>query len=470
MKLHWTIALAALLVLPTVVGAQDDASAGLARAYEAGKHGLASVRWTINNGIGDRPAGALGICIGVDEQGRGILATMGMDGNIPLDFFGPFSVVVPGGKELKATLLGLNPTASMGFVRVEDAYEWRAMKFAKQADLSVGDRVFSVGLLAADMMMAPYAGTGLVSSDSTIPERTFGIVGGGLTTVGSPVFNSDGKVVGVVGRQMFVSAQLYMQRQAVPVLQRGQHWTSYFLAVDEFAYALADIPTTPETPEVPWLGALGVEGVPENLWEMNRMTGPGVKLHTLVRDANGNRAGLLDGDIIVAVNGEALPETGSPEQLASFFVRKIARMGVGKTVDLDVLRGGKGFPVTVDLEAWPERPGQTRQFISQELALLVREKVELDKYYDKTPTGGETGLFVVQVSEKGPAGVAGVEMHDTIRAVNGEKVTTVDSFSELVNRSVTQGKPMEFSISRGGENLAVTVQATPQQAPGAFGP
>ena len=68
MKLHWTIALAALLMLPAVVGAQEDASAGLARAYEAGKHGLGSVRWTINNGIGDRPAGALGICIGVDEQ------------------------------------------------------------------------------------------------------------------------------------------------------------------------------------------------------------------------------------------------------------------------------------------------------------------------------------------------------------------------------------------------------------------
>jgi S1-C subfamily serine protease len=68
------------------------------------------------------------------------------------------------------------------------------------------------------------------------------------------------------------------------------------------------------------------------------------------------------------------------------------------------------------------------------------------------------GLVVLRVGQKTAAERAGVEVGDTIAAVNGEKVTTVAAFKKLIERALTDGKPVDLAISRSGQDIAVSVR------------
>ena len=455
------IAAVALSGMASVTLADEPAGKMIADAHRLGLKSLGTVQWSTDDGTGPRFVAALGFCVKVDEQGRGILAVMGMNPGTPPEFFGDIEVLVPGGATLKASLIGghKKSTLGLGFVRVDDVYEWEAITFAAQSNVSIGDRVVSVGLLSGELMRRPYVGTGFVSSAIAVPEPTLCVANGGLTGNGSPVFDQQGRAIGIVGQQIFTSAQLFMQRQVFTVGQRGQHWTMCFVPSEEFAFALTTIPSSgADLEQAPWLGVVRVEAVPQNLWELNQMTGPGVQVHDVALGHPAEVAGLLDGDIITAINGKPLKDLGPVQFLDRMVTRHIAQMDVGDMVTLDVLRNGSRFQADLMLEAWPKRPDQTRRFVSRELGLLVREKVELDRYLDKTASGMEDGLLLVDMAQDGPALKAGLKLNDTIKAINGEPVKTVDGLSDLLTTGVESGRPIDISVSRAGDIMTFTVQ------------
>jgi len=457
----------ALIGVASIASAQEPAGKMIADAHRIGQRSLGTVTWSTDDGTGQRFAAALGFCVKVDEQGRGILAVMGMNPGTPPEFFGDVEVLVPGGATLKASLIGVHKksTLGLGFVRVDDVYDWEAITFAEQANVSIGDRVVSVGLLSGELNRAPYVGTGLVSAVIAVPEPTFCVANGGLTGNGSPVFDAQGRGIGVVGQQIFTSTQLFMQRQVVTVGERGQHWTMCFVPSEEFAFALATIPTSGADLEpAPWLGVVRVEVVPENLWEINQMTEPGVQIHDVAMGHPAEIAGMLEGDIILAVNGTPIGDLGPQRFLDRLVTRLIAQMKVGDVATLEVLRNGSRFQAEVTLEAWPDRPDQTKKFVSRELGLLVREKVELDRYIDKTPSGMEEGLLVMDMAQDGPAFKAGLKINDTVKAVNGEPVSTVDAFETMLETGSQGGGTIDISVSRAGEIMTFTVQPMAVQA------
>ena len=462
------IAVIALSGVASVAVAEDPAAQMVADAYRLSKKSLATVQWVIDDGTGERSMSGSGFCVKVDEQGRGILAVLGMNPGTPPEFFGEVQVIAPGNKVLKASLIGVHKKATigLGFVRVDDAHEWEAITFAERSNLSVGDRVVSIGLLSGELMREPYVGTGLISAEIAVPERTFCVANGGLTGSGSPVFDAEGRAVGLVGQQIFTSCQLFMQRQVFTVGERGQHWTMCFIPSEEFAFALATIPSSgADLVPAPWLGVVRFEPIPENLWEINQMTGPGLKLHDVAAGHPAEIAGLIDGDILVGINGTLLADMGPARFIDRLVTRRVARMNVGDVVTLDVLRNGEPSKIDVTLEAWPERPDQTRRFVSREMGVLVREKVELDRYVDKTASGMEVGLIVMDMAKDGPAQKAGLKANDTIKAVNGEPVTTVDGLEELVAAGIEEGRPLDVAVSRAGELMTFTVQISQGQGP-----
>ena len=463
------IAAVALGGMASVAAAQDPAAKMMADAYRLSRKSLATVQWSTDDGTGERRVAGLGFCVKVDEQGRGILAVMGMNPGTPQEFYGDVTVVVPGEKTLKASLIGVHKksTLGLGFIRVDDPYEWEAITFAERSNLNVGDRVVSAALLSGELMREPYVGTGLISAKISIPEPMLCVANGGLTGAGSPVFDSQGRAVGIVGQQIFTSSQLFMQRQVFTVGERGQHWTMCFIPVEEFAFAFATIPTSgADLAPAPWLGVVRVEPVPEKLWEINQMTSAGVQLHDVAVGHPAEMAGLLDGDILLAINGTPLEDLGPGNMIDRTVTRWIARMDVGDVVTLDILRNGETFQADVTLEAWPDRPDQTKRHISRELGLLVREKVELDRYLDKTATGMENGLVVMDMAQDGPAQQAGLKLNDTIKAVDGEPVSTVDVFADLLKTAAGSSTTVDVSVSRAGEIMTITVQFMKVQGPG----
>jgi len=456
----------------SVATADEVASKMLADAHQVGERALATVQWLIDEGAGEQGLTALGTCVKVDGQGRGILLVPGMNPITPHEFYKEIRVHVPGGGQtFTGELIGVHEKSSLGlgFVRVAESYPWEPVTFAERSGLSVGSPVASAALLGMDLLRKPYTGMGMVNSAIELPEKTF-CVSGSLTGSGSPVFDAEGRAVGLVGQQVFISTQLFMQRRLITVGQRGQHWTMCFVPVEEFAFALQTIPETAEdlSPS-PWLGAVHIVAVPEDLWEINQMTGPGVKLHTIAEGAAADKAGLMADDIVTGINGEPLQKTANTEQLTRSFTRALGRLDVGDVVELDVLRNGQPLKVSVALGTWPPRPNQARKLVSRELGMLVREKVHLDRYVDKTGSGAEAGLLVLQIGKDSPAQQAGLLPQDTIKAVAGEQVTTTRALQNLLEQALIARGSIDVTVSRGGEIMTFTVRMPQAPPPGAGG-
>lgn len=456
-----------LALLSAAAHAQEKVAKMMAHAAEVGSKSLALIIWRVNDGTGERRMSSLGVCILVDEEGKGVLLAMGMDPTVPTEFYGAFEVAGPGmgGKRLKASLMGVDPLSGVGFVHVDDSHDWKVVRFAKESNVSIGDPVVSVGLLAEDLSFAPYVGTGAVSTIVHMPEANVCVAKGGLTSYGSPVFGANGQAIGLVGQQFPARIQMLTQGRMILFGEMGGQWTMWFRPVEEFVSALDNIPASPDqVAPLAWIGAISMEGVPENLWEINGMTTPGVKLHDVIPGHPAQKGGLATGDIIVGVKGQPLAKYPTPNQTVKAFARTMARLGVGASVEVDVVRNSKPMRAVLTLAPAPKRPSQAWRHAARNVGVIVREKVDVDQYIDKTPTGKVAGLIVLRVGKETAAERAGVETGDTIAAVNGEKVTTIAAFKVLIERALTDGKPVDLAISRSGQDIAVRVRLP--EAPG----
>ena len=79
----------------------------------------------------------------------------------------------------------------------------------------------------------------------------------------------------------------------------------------------------------------------------------GIVVNQMARASAAYKAGLQPGDVIVALNGQAIAD---PSQ----FVRLIADSTIGSTVRVEVLREGQRVPLRIPIEQQQERPQRRR--------------------------------------------------------------------------------------------------------------
>jgi len=440
----------------------QDATA-MALASSMGTNGLAIVTWEMDEGAGPQGFSGLGVCVEVDDEGRGTLMAMGLSAAAAPEDYLDITVILPGveGEKLKATLQGIDPLTSLAFIRVEQAHDWRPVQFARESNLSVGDEVVSVGLLPADLGCVAYVGKAYVSTSIRTPEQVFIVAGGELTQVGSLVLDSEGNVVGLVNQQMWSASQMIIQRKVVTVPVRGQQWTNSFLPVDEFADVLDRIPDSPDqVAPLPWIGALNAETVPQNLWAADGLTSPAVKLHDVIPGYPADKAGLVDGDIIVAINGEPLEQLATSELTASQAMRDLTKLGVGAQVTVSYVRDAEEHTATIALAPWPKRPEQAPRYIDLAIGIRLREKVELDEYLDKSPTARVPGLVVMSVGTNGPADKGGLKPGDLLTSIAGQPVRTVAVYKQLIaeQRKSTVTNSIDMLVRRGDQDKAISIR------------
>ncbi len=149
-------------------------------------------------------------------------------------------------------------------------------------------------------------------------------------------------------------------------------------------------------------------------------------------DTPAAKAGIQAGDVITAVNGNAIKDSG---QLA----REISAMSPGSTVKLDVLRKGesKTFDVTLatmpnhrEANAGNEEEGSAA---TPHLGLSVAPAGEV-------AGAGAKGVVVTNVDPDGPAAEHGFQSGDVILSVGGQSVSNVGELRKALRDAKSQGK------------------------------
>lgn len=422
---------------------------------------MAMVEFKMETESGLRDAAAPGFCVHIDQQGRSVFLTTGFGIQTRLSDLSKLTIRAGGldTKKTTAEIMGVDPVTGMGFVRTTTSTKWTKVVFVgRRSGLKIGQQVVSIGLQNFNQGYAPYLGIAYVSGKVRAPETMYRVTGGLLTGNCSPVFNLDGKVVGIVGRQLPAPFQMRTPRGNSQIALTGRDTNSYFLPIDEFAVAISNIPSPTTVKRRVWTGIVGYHPVTDDDAKTYGIKVPAVMVGKVVNGSPAHTAGIMERDLIIGLNGRQLEKFPRPSLVGVRFIHQlqiIAAAG-GKKASLTIRRGDKQTSVNVALEPIPKQGYEADRYISRALGMIIREKLPSDSFNDKSPTAKVKGVIVASSPSEGSAGNAGVRRGDLLIQIDGKPVTTIAQAKEVITKTAP-GKTIILLVQRGDKTYPISV-------------
>lgn len=349
------------------------------------------------------------------------------------------TVTLTNRKEYSAKLIGRDPISDLALLKIE-AKGLPFVRFGDSERTRVGDWVIAIGnpfgigsTVTAGIVSALHRATGQGGAYDRFIQTDAAINQGNS---GGPMFDLNGNVIGI-NSQIFAGQSggnigigfAIPAEEARPVIEKLMKGTAIargYLGVgmqpltDDFAEAL---------------------GLPKNSGEIIRSVSPGDPA---------DKAGVKVGDVIVAVNGQAVTQDASLSYL-------VANVKPGTRIPLDIIRGGKKQSLSVvvgtrpsedaliaaaggdgeDGMAQPDTDGPSSP-IANKLglsAVTLTPQIARNIGVDPSVTG-------VVISGTDPSSDAGQKLKrgDVIVSVNGTAVTTPDALNAAVMQAVKDGR------------------------------
>jgi S1-C subfamily serine protease len=203
---------------------------------------------------------------------------------------------------------------------------------------------------------------------------------------------------------------------------------------------------------------IGIQVLTSDLAEALGVPGKtGVRVTLVFPNSAATKAGLLVGDLIVAVDGEPI-EASQPEDL-EVLPAMIRQYKVGSTAVLSVIRNKQPVKVSVVLPESPLLPREMKKFRDNNFEFTVRDIAFTDRVGDKLDKD-VVGVLVEDVSQGGWAALGRLMSRDIITTVDGVPVNNVAELRANMER-ISEQKPKHIvmAVRRGLQELYVELEA-----------
>jgi serine protease Do len=196
-----------------------------------------------------------------------------------------------------------------------------------------------------------------------------------------------------------------------------------------------------------WLGVLTQVLTPELAAALGRPGTQGYRVSEVYPWTNAAKAGLEVGDLLVALDSEAL--TASRQQDADDLRRAIESRRIGDTLRLGIVREGREREIAVQLESRPAASEETRRSRQEEFEVAVRDLTLLDRS-DQHWERDQAGVLVTDVTSGGWAHMAGLRIDDLVLSLNGVAVADVAAFEKRMEELSKARTPLVQVFVRRG--------------------
>jgi len=380
----------------------------------------------------------------------------------PDDQMKEFKILVPqeNGEptELEAVFQGRDERTNLAFLKTKEPQHWKPIKFDEEP-VAIGEPILSIGMLPKNANYKTYFVEGAVSATLRGEMPQVLVTGGGLAAMGSPVFTTEGKAIGMVspfGGQSPLLNETRGELQSVTAPPR------FFVPTRDFALGISDPPTPKNPIALPWIGVSQMSGVTKDLADVLGLgSQPAIQIGDVVPDAPADKAGVKAGDIIVKVNGKPLERGDEPVELPSILTRRLIRLKPGEKITLSIQRD-KDQPlkeIEVTLGHQPKRANLARRFYAEDLGFVSRELVFSDIYGLKLAPD-QKGVIVSLLRPQAAAQTGGLHMNDVITKLDSEPVTDIDQFKKAYE-GLRKEKPKEaivLEVRRGDRENTVRIE------------
>lgn len=337
------------------------------------------------------------------------------------------TIDLPGGGELPARVIGTDPLTDIALlqVTVDDGRSFPFVTLDDSPNIRVGDWVVAVG---NPFGLGGTATAGIVSATgreiATTAYNDFIQIDAPINrgNSGGPTFDLRGNVIGV-------NSQIFSP-------SGGNVGIGFAIPSDVAANIVAQLLETGRVARG-WLG-VQIQDVTEDIAEsLGLDERRGAIISSLVADGPAARGGLRRGDVVLAINGNDVENSGD-------LTRRVGAIAAGQPVNFRILRDGDEDTIRITLA---ERPDETT------LNTLpgVGEEPEAARYFGMqlTPAEDGNGLVVESLDSGGEATMKGLRRGDVIVEAGGQEVNSVDDFAEAVEAAQGDGRSAILLLVQG---------------------
>lgn len=354
-------------------------------------------------------------------------------------------------RELTASVVGTDPATDLAVIKVDGA-DFPFVSFEDRAQPRVGDWVIAIG---NPLGLGGTATAGIVSalSRQNIDPSTSGYVDFIQIDAAINRGNSGGPTFDIYGRVIGVNSAIYSQT--------GGSIGIGFAIPAAVAKPITDQLIENGRIERGYVGLTLRTLAPED-WaaygQSRDFKGAFVELVT--EGGPAARGGARVGDIITAVNGEAVANSTEATRL-------VGAVRPGSTIRLDIIRDGRRQTINVRAGTRPSEAelraglgGEDPTGEPGEAPAATGELVEGARVAAVTPAlrrrynlaDGVTGIIVTEVERNTAAGRLGLQAGDVITRADTREVQTVADFQAAVAAVKQAGRPGVLIFVRRGTN------------------
>jgi len=344
-------------------------------------------------------------------------------------------------RELLAKAIGSDARTDVALLKV-DAKDLPAVTIGEPNKLQVGEWVLAIG---SPFGFEQSVTAGIVSAKGrSLPGgnyvpfiQTDVAINPGNS--GGPLFNMEGKVVGI-------NSQIYSRTG-------GFMGLSFAIPMDVVMNVVDQIKTTGKAAHG-WLG-VQIQDVTRELAESFGMKRPqGALVSKILPNSPAEKAGLQIGDIITEFNDQPIEASGDLPPMVGITpinnkaTLKIIRQGETKTIDFKVGL----LPDEVDKSAETKAPAAPKP-PHDRLGISVIDLTDLQR---ETLQVAKNGVLVQDVA-KGTAKDAGIQRGDVILRIQNEVIHDAADFDKIVKK-LPAGKSVAVLIQRQGSPVFLALK------------
>lgn len=163
----------------------------------------------------------------------------------------------------------------------------------------------------------------------------------------------------------------------------------------------------------------------------------GALVNGVLKGGPAEKAGVRQGDVIVAFNGS---EVKDPSHLQ----RLVADAGIGKSARVKVFRDGKELELSMNLSSAEAAPKQQRN--------QDAEGGQTDLLGISVDNAEQGGVVVVDVARDGTAAEAGIRRGDVIVSINRKKVSNSAEYQRIIQQA-GHGSSITILVRRGNASI-----------------
>lgn len=339
-------------------------------------------------------------------------------------------------RELEAKLIGADETTDLALLKVE-AKNLPSVRLGDSEKLEAGEWVIAIG----SPFGFDYSVTaGIVSAkgrslpnDNYVPFiQTDVAINPGNS--GGPLFDLDGKVVGI-------NSQIYTR-------SGGFMGVSFAIPINvalEVSEQLKDKGRVSRG----WLGVM-IQEVNKDLAESFGLDrAAGALVVQIMPNSPASASKLENGDIITHLDGK-------PVELSSDLPQLVGRVTPGSKVRLQVVRNGKKKKVTVEVGLVPESNSELAASNKSKPESIKRLGVVVGELTPKQRKSYGDGVVVHKV-KSGAASQAGIFNGDVITMIYGHSVSSVAEFEEVVSK-IPSGRNVPIRLVRRGSAMFIALK------------